>query len=138
MLFMVIETYRDGDAKPVYRRFKEKGRMTPHGARYLSSWVTTDFERCFQVMDCDDRLLLDEWISNWSDLIEFEVIPIITSEKATAFKGFCLIVVSNPQAMEKDLGRLCTAIARYKMEEAFKTPLTADLQQLFQHVGYPL
>jgi HEAT repeat protein len=61
-----------------------------------------------------------------------------TSEKATAFKGFCLIVVSNPQAMEKDLGRLCTAIARYKMEEAFKTPLTADLQQLFQHVSYPL
>jgi hypothetical protein len=82
MLFMVIETYRDGDAKPVYRRFKEKGRMTPHGARYLSSWVTTDFERCFQVMDCDDRILLDEWISKWSDLIEFEVIPIITSEKA--------------------------------------------------------
>jgi len=64
MLFMVIEKYRDGDAKPVYRRFNEKGRMCPHGARYLSSWVTTDFERCFQVMDCDDRMLLDEWMQN--------------------------------------------------------------------------
>jgi hypothetical protein len=84
MLFMVIETYRDGDAKPVYRRFKEKGRMAPHGARYLSSWVTTDLERCFQIMDSDDRKLLDESMSKWSDLVDFEVIPILTSEKASA------------------------------------------------------
>ena len=59
-----------------------------------------------------------------------------TLEKATAFKGFCLIINSNPQAMEKDLNRLFTAIARYKMEEIYKTPLTADLQQLFQHVCF--
>jgi len=60
MLFMVIEKYRDGDPKPVYRRLKEKGRMAPNGARYVSSWVTTDFERCFQVMDCDDRGVLGQ------------------------------------------------------------------------------
>ena len=82
MLFMVIEKFRDGDPKPVYRRFREKGRMAPKGVRYVSSWVTTDFERCFQVMDCDDRALLDEWMSNWSDIAEFEVIPVISSEKA--------------------------------------------------------
>ena len=82
MLFMVIEKYRDGDPKPVYRRFNEKGRMCPHGARYLSSWVTTDFERCFQVMDCDDRMLLDEWMANWSDIVDFEVCRVISSEEA--------------------------------------------------------
>ena len=84
MLFMVIETYRDGDAKPVYRRFREKGRLAPKGVRYISSWVTTDFERCFQVMDCDSRLLLEEWMAHWSDLVQFEVIPVLTSEKASA------------------------------------------------------
>ncbi|HJQ10266.1 MAG TPA: DUF3303 family protein [Gemmatimonadaceae bacterium] len=83
MLFMVIEKFRDGDAKPAYRRFKEKGRMCPQGARYVSSWVATDFERCFQVMDCDDRMFLDEWMANWNDIVDFEVIPILTSEKAT-------------------------------------------------------
>jgi HEAT repeat protein len=57
-----------------------------------------------------------------------------TLEKATAMKGFCLVILGNPQAMEKDLARLFTVIARYNMEEAFKTPLTADLQQIFQHV----
>lgn len=84
MLFLVIEKYRDGDPKPVYRRFKEKGRMAPPGARYGFSWVTTDFERCFQVMDCDDRGVLDKWMANWSDIVDFEVFPIITSEKASA------------------------------------------------------
>lgn len=82
MLFMVIEKFRDGDPKPVYRRFREKGRMAPKGVRYVSSWVTTDFERGFQVMDCDDRALLDEWMSKWNDIAEFEVIPVISSEKA--------------------------------------------------------
>ena len=84
MLFMVIEKFRDGDPKPVYRRFRDKGRMAPKGVRYVSSWVTTDFERCFQVMDCDDRALLDEWMSNWSDIADFEVLPVISSEKAAA------------------------------------------------------
>ena len=84
MHFMVIEKFRDGDAKPVYRRFRQKGRMCPAGVRYVSSWVTTDLERCYQVMDCDDRKLLDEWLANWNDIVDFEVIPIITSEEATA------------------------------------------------------
>lgn len=84
MLFMVIETFRDGDPKPVYRRLREKGRMVPKGVHYVSSWVTTDFERCYQVMDCDDRAFLDEWMSNWIDVAEFEVIPVISSEKAAA------------------------------------------------------
>jgi hypothetical protein len=84
MLFMVIETFRDGDPKPVYRRFREKGRMAPKGVRYVSSWVATDFERCYQIMDCDDRSFLDEWMSNWTDIAEFEVIPVLSSEKATA------------------------------------------------------
>lgn len=84
MLFIVIEKFRDGDPKPVYRRLRDKGRMAPKGVRYVSSWVTTDFERCFQVMDCDDRALLDEWMSNWSDIADFEVIPVISSEKAAA------------------------------------------------------
>ncbi|HJP59731.1 MAG TPA: DUF3303 family protein [Gemmatimonadaceae bacterium] len=84
MHFMVIEKFRDRDPKPVYRRFGEKGRMCPPGVRYVSSWVTTDFERCYQVMDCADRVLLDEWMTNWKDIVDFEVIPIITSEEATA------------------------------------------------------
>jgi len=84
MLYMIIEHYRNGDPLPVYRRFHERGRLAPEGLRYVSSWVTTELAHCYQVMECDDRRLLDEWIGNWSDLVDFEVIPVVTSAEAAA------------------------------------------------------
>lgn len=84
MLFMIIEHFRDGDAAPVYRRFAERGRLAPDGLRYVSSWVTHDIQHCYQVMECDDRALLDDWMSAWNDLADFEVIPVITSPEAVA------------------------------------------------------
>ena len=82
MLFMVIERFRGGDAAPVYRRFRERGRMAPDGLRYVDSWVESGFGRCFQLMECDDPRLLDEWTARWQDLVEFEVVPVVTSRQA--------------------------------------------------------
>ena len=84
MLYMVIEHFRNGDALPVYRRFRDRGRMAPDGLRYVTSWVTTDLQRCFQVMECDDPALLAQWTVCWEDLVEFEIIPVITSAEAVA------------------------------------------------------
>jgi hypothetical protein len=80
---MIIERFKDQDPVPVYRRFRDRGRLAPEGLQYISSWVDDKLETCFQVMETVDRKLLDEWISNWSDLIEFEVYPVITSNEAT-------------------------------------------------------
>ena len=82
MQYMVIETFRNDDACPVYRRFRESGRLAPDGVRYVSSRVTDDFRRCYQVMECDDIALLNEWISHWRDLVDFEVVPVVTSAEA--------------------------------------------------------
>lgn len=82
MLYMVVETFHDGDPVPVYRRVRDSGRGMPEGLRYVSSWVTPDLTRCYQVMETDRRELLDEWIEYWSDLVDFEVIPVITSAAA--------------------------------------------------------
>lgn len=82
MLFMVIETFRDGDPVPVYRRFRDRGRLMPDGIEYVGSWVTDDLTRCFQIMECKDRAQLDQWISNWSDIVDFEVVPVTTSAEA--------------------------------------------------------
>jgi Protein of unknown function (DUF3303) len=84
MLYMIIENYRGGDPVPVYRRFRERGRLAPQGLRYVSSWVTHDLARCFQVMETDDPALLARWIDAWSDLVEFEVVPVVTSADAAA------------------------------------------------------
>jgi hypothetical protein len=84
MLYMVIEQFKDGNAVPVYRRFRERGRLAPEGLHYVSSWVDTSFARCYQLMETDNRALLDEWIGRWSDLVDFEVHPVMTSAEAAA------------------------------------------------------
>lgn len=84
MTFLVIERFRNGDAIPVYRRFRERGRLAPEGLRYVASWVTDDFRRCFQIMECEDRKLLTEWTALWEDLVEFEIIPVMSSAEAVA------------------------------------------------------
>lgn len=84
MLYMVIETFRGGDPLPVYRRFRDRGRLMPEGVQYRGSWVTDDLHRCFQLMECQDRERLDQWIANWRDITEFEVIPVVTSAEAVA------------------------------------------------------
>lgn len=83
---MIIETYLRGPAE-VYRRFRARGRMAPDGLRYVSSVVSEDGSRCFQLMECDDRALLDAWISAWSDIVEFEVVPVISSAEAAKRHG---------------------------------------------------
>lgn len=83
MLFMVIEHFRDQDAKAVYRRFRDKGRMMPEGLNYVGSWVAADLGRCFQLMETGDVTLLQSWVAEWSDLAEFEIVP-VTEGKATA------------------------------------------------------
>ena len=82
MLFMVVEHFRDGRAADIYRRFRERGRLAPDGVRYISSWVDMNFARCFQVMEAENETLLREWTANWDDLVEFEIIPVRTSEDA--------------------------------------------------------
>lgn len=84
MLYMIVERFRGGDALPVYRRFRDQGRLAPEGLRYVASWVTEDLERCYQVMECEERGLLDQWIARWDDLVDFEVIPVISSAEAAA------------------------------------------------------
>lgn len=84
MLYMVIERYKNGDAAAVYKRFDERGRMMPDGLSYISSWVETGFERCFQLMETDDPALFDQWTVHWSDLVDFEILPVLTSAEAAA------------------------------------------------------
>jgi uncharacterized protein DUF3303 len=87
MLYLIVENFRGGNPVPVYRRFRERGRLTPDGLNYVNSWVTHDLRRCFQVMECSKRALLDEWMGTWNDLIDFEVIPVMTSAEASAAVG---------------------------------------------------
>jgi hypothetical protein len=84
MLYMIVERFKHHDAKPVYQRFRERGRLAPDGLTYVASWVDEQFQRCFQLMETDDPSLLDEWMAHWNDLVDFEVFPVLTSTEAAA------------------------------------------------------
>jgi hypothetical protein len=88
MQYMVIERYVSGPG-PVYERAATHGRMLPAGLRYLDSWIVDDgnLDRCFQLMETDDPTLLDRWCERWSDLVEFEVLPVVKSDEAAARVG---------------------------------------------------
>ncbi len=79
MLYMVIERFKNQDATPVYHRFRDQGRMMPEGLEYVSSWVDTKLERCFQIMETSDPKLMVEWTARWSDIVDFEVVPVMSS-----------------------------------------------------------
>ncbi len=87
MLYLIIERFRGGDPVPVYRRFRDRGRMAPAGLSYVASWVSEDLTSCYQVMECDRRELLDQWMGDWNDLVDFEVIPVKTSAEVVAILG---------------------------------------------------
>lgn len=80
MIFMVIEKFKNRDAKPIYKRFLDRGRMMPEGLIYKESWIEANFERCFQLMECDDVSLLQEWVLQWQDLAEFEIVAVAESK----------------------------------------------------------
>ena len=80
MLFMVIERFLNNDMVPVYERVRDAGRMLPEGLRYIDSWVEPNFSRCFQLMECDDPRLLQQWVLQWRGVgVTFEFIPVVPS-----------------------------------------------------------
>lgn len=83
-LYMIVEHFKDGDAVPVYRRFRDQGRMAPDGLVYVASWVDHALARCYQLMETDDPALLEAWMARWRDLADFEVHPVMTSAEAVA------------------------------------------------------
>jgi len=83
-LYMVVEHFKNADAVSIYRWFREQGRMAPAGLSYVSSWVTDKLDRCYQLMQTEDPALLDQWMANWNDLVDFEVHPVVTSQEVTA------------------------------------------------------
>jgi hypothetical protein len=81
MLFMVIERFKD--VKAVYRRVREKNRLLPERLRYIASWVEANYDRCFQLMECDDASLFQKWMIQWQDLVDFEIVPVVESKETS-------------------------------------------------------
>lgn len=84
MQFMVVERFKGRDPKAVYRRLRDEGRRMPEGLTYVGSWIEANFDRCWQLMECDDARVLQRWVADWNDLIEFEIVPVVPSAEVRA------------------------------------------------------
>ena len=85
MLFMVIETFANNDMIPAYQKIKDEGRVLPEGLTYHGSWIAADFSRCFQVMECDDIALIQDWVLYWRDAgVTFDIVPVSASQNVQA------------------------------------------------------
>lgn len=85
MLFMIVERFTDNDMLPVYKRLRDAGRLFPEGLKYLDSWVEPNFSRCFQLMECDDLRLIQEWVLRWRGAgVSFEIVPVVSSQDTRA------------------------------------------------------
>ena len=82
MQYMIVERFHPGKGKILYQRFEEKGRMLPDGVHYLDSWISEDVSVCYQLMEADSIEGLKNWVRNWDDLADFEIVPVISSESA--------------------------------------------------------
>jgi hypothetical protein len=88
MLFMVIERFQDRDMVPIYQRLRDEGRMFPEGLKYIDSWVEPNFSRCFQLMECDDLRLFQEWILKWRGSgVTFEIVLVVSSKETQKIVG---------------------------------------------------
>lgn len=82
MTYMIIETFKPGKVKEIYQRLEDKGRMQPKGLTYINSWIDEKFEKCYQVMKTDSIDNIHQWISNWDDVMKFEIVPVMSSAEA--------------------------------------------------------
>ena len=82
MQYMIIEKFHEGKVKALYQRFEEKGRMLPDGVKYIDSWISEDVTVCYQLMESDTQEKLQQWTDHWKDLVDFEIIPVISSAEA--------------------------------------------------------
>ena len=84
MRYMVIERFKEGAIREIYTRLEEEGRMMPEGLEYVNSWISSDLGLCFQLMECENEALFEEWKANWKDLFELEIFPVLSSAEASA------------------------------------------------------
>jgi hypothetical protein len=82
MLLMLIERFADQDAIAVYTHLRDKGRGLPDRLKYIDSWVEPNFDRCFQLMECEDLRLVQEWVLHWRRLATFEIVPVVPAKDA--------------------------------------------------------
>jgi hypothetical protein len=81
VLFMIVERFKNQDASAADRHLQDNGRGLPDGLKYVDSWIEPNFDRCFQLMECDDLRLIQQRVLHWREFATFEIVPVVPSSE---------------------------------------------------------
>lgn len=63
-------------------RFLETGAMPPEGVTLLGRWFTLGHSQGFALVESDNPTAIYQYMSQWADLMDFEVHAVIGDEQA--------------------------------------------------------
>jgi hypothetical protein len=81
VIYLTIYRWSPENRKAVVARFMETGGQPPAGVKLLSRWTDVAGGRGFTLTESDDPVASAKYAYAWSDLITFEMIPVINDEQ---------------------------------------------------------
>lgn len=87
MLFQGTYVYSTDHRDTVRPRFKETGAPPPPGVDMLGRWHNAAGNGGFFLVETDDPVALARWLQEWTDVIDFEVVPVVTDEQVSEVIG---------------------------------------------------
>lgn len=87
MIFMVAYTIRPEHRDAALARFKETGGLPPPGIKMLARWHSAAGGQGWTISETDDVGAAYAWTLRWSDLLSFEITPVLTDEQMAKAMG---------------------------------------------------
>ena len=65
-------------------RFMEAGAPPPEGVTIVGRWFTAGHNRGYMVVESEEHKTLFRFASEWSDIVDFSIEPLVTVEEAAS------------------------------------------------------
>lgn len=87
MLFHITYTLSTETRDAAQSRFKETGGLPPEGATMIGRWHCAQGLKGFVLAESSDVEAIASWIQQWTDLLSFEITPVVDDEQMMRVLG---------------------------------------------------
>ncbi len=81
MLFHITYEFSPQEREQAQKRFKETGALPPEGVTMQGRWHSAAGRKGFMIAETGDAVALGKWTQSWTDLLSFEITPVLTEEE---------------------------------------------------------
>ena len=87
MLFMITYAFGPDVRNTAQERFKKTGGMPGAGVKMHGRWHALGGGHGFLLAESNDGVAIGKWMQEWTDLLEFEVVPVNNDEDVMKVLG---------------------------------------------------